>query len=426
MADCQRHLNWFYEQCQKIGVQSAGLTTAPFSGDYGIHPIFDDFYVSLKKFFLERFALPSGDQDPNFVWLSAVGYADDMEFRDQWHFINSEENRNRLSAYWVSTFFALDAASAMARCSEQLASQPRRDWDNLKKNVNFLLEDAPPSYLEKVERATKLIFGTSRKTIPAVGTAFTPEEVRDRQPDTENFQDPDEYEQEWNENQAEIAARKGLLKSSPKAKATDVTTGGVTLKSSAAAASSTAVDMADVTDLPEKQQATASSATQAKVTKYVRPFHLEDHLPEYEYTVVTNANGEDVPGIIFRDVAYELELVTAKDARSWIKGVNVDQKVKLVAFGPQLVAFEPQPAPLPRQAMPLAELHSTIAWQSQRHSYIAPLPTWQCQWHSYIAPLPTWQCQWHSYLAPLPTWQCQWHSYLAPLPTWQCQWVKAN
>ena len=34
MKDCMRHLTWFKNQCDLLGVQSAGLTTAPSSADY--------------------------------------------------------------------------------------------------------------------------------------------------------------------------------------------------------------------------------------------------------------------------------------------------------------------------------------------------------------------------------------------------------
>ena len=42
--DCERHLTWFVKEAQKLDLQSAGLTTAPWSADYGIHPIFDQFF----------------------------------------------------------------------------------------------------------------------------------------------------------------------------------------------------------------------------------------------------------------------------------------------------------------------------------------------------------------------------------------------
>ena len=48
-ADCLRHLlRWFRQKCRDLGVQSAGLTTAPNSADYCIDPIFDQFYDALE------------------------------------------------------------------------------------------------------------------------------------------------------------------------------------------------------------------------------------------------------------------------------------------------------------------------------------------------------------------------------------------
>ena len=92
--------------------------------------------------------------------------------------------------------------------------------------------------------------------MPLLGTKSTAEEVRLRQPDTENHQDPDEMS---DEEPSPAAGDGALLQSSPKTKATpkvDVSTRTVTLKSSGSAGP----DNADVTDLPDKPRANSSSA----------------------------------------------------------------------------------------------------------------------------------------------------------------------
>ena len=186
--------------------------------------------------------------------------------------------------------FIQDIGTTLCRCADKLRATARRDWFSLRKNPNFILEDQPESYVEKIKRATKLIFGESRKFVPLVGSKFTQEEVRLRQPDTENYQDPDEM----SEDEDPTAAGDGkLLKSSPKKKASprdvDVSTRTVTLKS-APASGSAGPNVADVTDTPAAPGATSSSAkTLPKATKYVRAYHMEDHLPEYEYTLVINS-----------------------------------------------------------------------------------------------------------------------------------------
>ena len=106
--DCERHLTWYVKKAQALDLQSAGLTTAPWSADYGIHPIFDQFFDVLEPKFKALTSSPRGLANPRFPWLRAKGYADAMEFREQWHFANSEENRVRLSAYWTATMFAID------------------------------------------------------------------------------------------------------------------------------------------------------------------------------------------------------------------------------------------------------------------------------------------------------------------------------
>ena len=51
---------------------------------------------------------------------------------------------------------------------------------------------------------------------------------------------------------------------------------------------------------------------------------MEDHLPEYEYTLMVNANAEEVPAINFNGACYELELIKAADVQSIQKACNVD------------------------------------------------------------------------------------------------------
>ena len=211
-----RHLTWFKTQMDSLKVETAGLTTEPCAADYGIHPIYGQFYEALRERFVEKFGLPGGVIDPQFAWISATEYAVEMEFRDQYHFINSDENRVRLASFWSATMFIQDIGTTLCRCADKLRAIARRDWYSLRKNPNFILEEQPESYVEKIKRATKLIFGESKKFVPLVGSKFTQEEVRLRQPDTENYQDPDEM----SEDEDPTAAGDGkLLKSSPKKKA---------------------------------------------------------------------------------------------------------------------------------------------------------------------------------------------------------------
>ena len=259
-----RHLTWFKEQCDQLKVETAGLTTAPLAADYGIHPIFDQFYDALKARFLEKFGLEGDFVDPRFSWINATEYAVDMEFRNQWHFINFDENRLRLSSYWSATMFIQDIGSTLIRSWDKLRAIARRDWFSLRKNPSFVLEEQPESYVEQVHRATKMIFGESKRFVPLVGTKFTADDIRLRQPDTENHQDPDEM---FDDEPTAAAGDGKLLQRSPKAKASppavDVSTRSVTLKPASAQAagassgsagpsSADAPGVADVTDTPNQ------------------------------------------------------------------------------------------------------------------------------------------------------------------------------
>ena len=171
--DCERHLTWFVKEAQKLDLQSAGLTTAPWSADYGIHPIFDQFFDVLEPKFKALTCSPLGLANPNFPWLRAKGYADAMEFRDQWHFANSEENRTRLSAYWTATLFAIDCGWRVGRIGLELAQCGQETWDDLRSNMSAVLDELPRSYQETCASITKLIFGESRRHITPTGRSFT-------------------------------------------------------------------------------------------------------------------------------------------------------------------------------------------------------------------------------------------------------------
>ena len=143
-ADCLRHLRWFRQKCRDFRVQSAGLTTAPNSANYGINLIFDQFYDALEAQFAGDIQLPDGMPDPRFCWLSAVDYASDLEFKDQWHFANSDENRLRLASYWTATMFLLDMAWDLNQVYDALQRLPQRScMGRLPAKLEFYLRTKP-------------------------------------------------------------------------------------------------------------------------------------------------------------------------------------------------------------------------------------------------------------------------------------------
>ena len=140
LEDCERHLTWFINKAKELDLQSAGLTTAPWSADYATHPIFDQFFEALEPKFRALTCSLQGLANPRYPWLRAKGYADAMEFKDNWHFVNSEENRVRLSAYWTATMFAVDCGWNVGRVGLELFGLEQEDWDHLKRNINFVLD----------------------------------------------------------------------------------------------------------------------------------------------------------------------------------------------------------------------------------------------------------------------------------------------
>jgi hypothetical protein len=332
LEDCERHLKWFVNKAKELELQSAGLTTAPWSADYAIHPIFDQFYEALEPKFRAMTCSPQGLANPRFPWLRAKGYADAMEFKDNWHFVNSEENRVRLSAYWTATLFAVDCGWNVSRVGLELAALEQETYDHLKRNVNFVLDALPVSYQEKVAEITKLLFGESRRHIIPVGKSFTVEDVQARQPDTEDFLDvknldPGMFASPPTEDPPKPAAGDGAPGASTSVSIT-VKTPEVVLKSKPKAASETASASAAVAGASSsayRPQLPASSVGEY-VQGHVKSYWMEDHLPEYQYTMVTNSDGNEVHGILFNGTAYELERISASDVETLAKQIRVDKR----------------------------------------------------------------------------------------------------
>ena len=326
--DCERHLTWFVKEAQKLDLQSAGLTTAPWSADYGIHPIFDQFFDALEPKFKALTSSPRGLANPRFPWLRAKGYADAMEFRDQWHFANSEENRTRLSAYWTATLFAIDCGWRVGRIGHELASHEQETWDDLRRNLSFVLDELPTSYQEKIANITKLLFGESRRHIIPTGKSFTKEDVEAQQPDTEDYIDvktmaPGTFAEPPHDDPPKPAAGDSAPSASGSVSVT-VETAEVTLKSKPKAVSAAAPAATGSSSCQYRPQATARLEEHA--TGHVKAYWMEEHLSEYQYTMVTNSDGNEVPGILFNGTAYELEPITASDVETLAAQVNVDKR----------------------------------------------------------------------------------------------------
>ena len=287
LSDCTRHLKWYVEKAKELGVQSAGLTTAPWSADYGIHPIFDQFFDALLPEWHALTRYPAGMPDPRFPWLKAKGYADAMEFRDQWHFANSEDNRTRLAAYWTATMFAIDQGCNVARVGLELAECDQEGWDDLRQNLSFVLDDLPVNYQEMVAEATKVLFGRSRRHITPIGKSFTAEEVAAEQPDTEDFIDVKTMPQGTFATPPSVAPPKPAAGDSapdaPSPATVTVTTAQVVLKSLPKAHQAAPAAASGAISSPYQPQATARLDNATVGT--VKAYWMEEHLPEYQYTI---------------------------------------------------------------------------------------------------------------------------------------------
>ena len=92
----------------------------------------------------------------------------------------------------------------------------------------------------------------------------------------------------------------------------------------ASASAAAPADDTGATSSQYRPQATARLEEHA--SGHVKAYWMEEHLPEYQYTMVTNADGDDVPGILFDGTAYELELLSASDVETIASQTRVDKK----------------------------------------------------------------------------------------------------
>jgi len=135
---------------------------------------------------------------------------------------------------------------------------------------------SPESYKETISQVTKLVFGESRKHIIPRGVAFTAEEVKLRQPDTDDFMDtktmdPKMFASAPSGPPPKLATGDGLPKPASAAALT-VTAPTVELKSKAApSAPSGPSSSANRPQLPARPE--------EHVGGLVKAYWMEDHLP---------------------------------------------------------------------------------------------------------------------------------------------------
>ena len=265
-------------------------------------------------------------------WLHAADYAVDLEFKHHWHFAKSDENRMRWASYWTATMFLLDMAWDLSQVHDALDRLPQRGWDHFRHNMNFMFEANRQSYKERIMKAFKLVFGENQWCVPLVGRHFTQEEVRAQQPDTEEYHDPDKLDPSMFPAEPKAApptaTREGVsARVKPPPPGLTITTPTVKLQSAPSKSSPvppeavTAAAKAKAAAEETRRSAAASTSDQlpsqaSLATGRRRAYYMDDHLPEYEYTLVVSADGHEVPAINFDGACYELELVKAQDVKS--------------------------------------------------------------------------------------------------------------
>ena len=196
-------------------------------------------------------------------------------------------------------------------------------------------------------RASKTVFGDNWRLSPLVGKPFTQEEVRDQQPYTEEYHDPEDLDPamfpaaptsapQQATREGELPRVKppppGLVIRMPTVKLQSVPAKAAPVPPEAVTAAAKAKAAAE--EIREEPAASTSSQLPSRASLTPgrrRAYFMDDHLPEYEYTLVVNADGLEVPAINFNGTCYELELIKAKDVKPIQRACNVDPIFKKYA-----------------------------------------------------------------------------------------------
>ena len=149
-----------------------------------------------------------------------------------------------------------------------------------------------------MHRAVKIVFGERQKFMPLVGTRFTQEEELGPCnvsccPRPLHHQPP---------------ARVLLQRCPPGLK---IITPTVTLQSAPKAPPEAVAAAASASSRPAAKTSDQLPSPASLPSGYRMAYFMEDHLPEYEYTLMVNAYAEEVPAINFSCACDELELITS-------------------------------------------------------------------------------------------------------------------
>ena len=237
--------------------------------------------------------------------------------------------------------FLIDMSWDLNQVYDELDRLPREGWDHFRQNLNFLFEANPQSYKDRVERAAKVVFGDNWKLSPLVGRRFTQEDVRAQQPDTEDYQDPDDLDPTVFPAAPKAASSAAVREDVPP-KVKPPPPGLVVQTPTVKLSSAPPMKMPAVAKVHEAAKAAASSIASGSTPSQVpsqaslnqgqkRSYFMDDHLPEYEYTLAVNANGDEVPAINFNGTVYELEVIKAQDVIEMQRACNVDAEFKKYA-----------------------------------------------------------------------------------------------
>ena len=196
---------------------------------------------------------------------------------------------------------------------------PQESYEHPRRNVNFVLDTLPESYQECIAEITQLVFGQSRRHILPTGSAFTVEEVQAGQPDTDDFLDVKNLDPKmFATPPADAPPKPATGDGEPKAAARHC----VEVQGQSR---TTCLCRAQLKCIPAANACKLSWGECGGLCQVVLDGRSSSGV-SVQYTMVTNSEGNEVPGILFNGVAYELELLGASDVETLAKQIRVDKR----------------------------------------------------------------------------------------------------
>ena len=320
MSNTMRHLTWYATQCKKLNVAQAAVMGEPDADVYllggGGYSPYETFMKRTGEWVMEELAK---DMPGKIRWIKSKELCRQIELKDQYHPVKSDENQHILTMYPIMLFHVLDIVDRIIEVVPSARVLPRRDIATIDPSP-MQGAGASPFYRQKMMKAIENI-AVKKKKAPLVSSSFSKEEVQREQPDAEVPVSPEDFgklaeepaeppsrEEEEEQMQEVPAAVTSEPSPSIPRRPVEYTTekgGVIKLKMPERARGE------EVEETPRQApKAKAAPPSSGRARDYgpmaTVPAHITGHVDEFRYAMQKDINGTMAEHVITDNHAYEL------------------------------------------------------------------------------------------------------------------------